>query len=379
MKNITGHLYEKNNKWQMSISYYDENGERRRKSQSTGLQVKGNKKNAQYMLDELLSEYRKDEIKLTGSDITMDVFMQEWLEDIEYKVRDNTYTIYYYNVNKHIIPYFKSNQIKIKELKQRDLRRFYDYKKRSLSENTVKKLHANIHKALDQAVSDGLLSYNPANGIKFTKDKSFKGNFYCSNEIKTLKEITKDHILEVPIYLTIFYGFRRSEVLGLRWSAIDFSNKTIHVNHTITISKGTPVGHDRTKSETSNRYLPMNNEMISYLKNVRKKQLENKIFYGDTYIDSGYVCTYPNGEVIKPDYLSRGFNKILKENSDKIKKIRFHDLRHSAATTLLSLGFTLEDIKEWLGHSDISTTQIYAHFQDEQKIVMMNKLAEKIG
>ena len=96
MKNITGHLYEKNNKWQMSISYYDENGERRRKSQSTGLQVKGNKKNAQYMLDELLSEYRKDEIKLTGSDITMDVFMQEWLEDIEYKVRDNTYTIYYY-------------------------------------------------------------------------------------------------------------------------------------------------------------------------------------------------------------------------------------------------------------------------------------------
>ena len=379
MRNITGHLYEKNNKWQMCISYYDENGNRKRKSQSTGLSIKGNKKNAQQILDKLLSEYREDEIRLTGSDITMDQLMCEWLNDIQYKVRDNTYSIYSYSVNKHIIPYFKIHQIKVKELKQRDLRRFYDYKKRSLSENTVKKLHANIHKALDQAVSDGLISYNPSDGIKFTKDKSFKGDFYNEEEIKILKEISKDNILEVPIYLTIFYGFRRSEVLGLRWTSIDLKSKIIHVDHTITIARGKPVGHDRTKSETSNRYLPMNDEMVSYLKNVRKKQLENKVFYGDTYIDSGYVCTYPNGEVIKPDYLTRGFNKILNQNLDKIKKIRFHDLRHSAATTLLSLGFSLEDIKEWLGHSDISTTQIYAHFQDKQKIVMMNKLADKIG
>ena len=379
MGNITGSLYEKNNKWQMCISYYDENGKRKRKSQSTGLSIKGNKKNAQQMLDALICEYRQDEIKLTGTDITLDQLMTEWLEDIQYKVRDNTYAGYKYMVKCHIIPYFKNHPVKIKELKQRDLRRFYDYKKRTLSENTVKKLHSNIHKALEQAVSDGLLSYNPSTGIKFKKDKSFKGNFYNEEEIKLLKEISKNNIIEVPIYLTIFYGFRRSEVLGLRWSAINFTNKTIHVNHTITNAKGTPVGHDRTKSDTSNRYLPMNDEVINYLKIVRKKQLENKMLYGDTYIDSGYVCTYPNGEVIKPDYLTRSFKKLLEKNNDVIKQIRFHDLRHSAATTLLSLGFTLEDIKEWLGHSDISTTQIYAHFQDKQKIVMLEKLAEKIG
>ena len=379
MGNITGSLYEKNGIWQMCISYYDENGKRRRKSQSTRLTVKGNKKQAQKILDNLISEYRKDKIRLTGSDITMDQFMIEWLEDIQYKVRDNTYVIYSYSVNKHIIPYFQKHKIKVKELTQRDIRRFYDYKMRTLSENTVKKLHANIHKALDEAVLDGLISYNPSEGIKFKKDKTFKGDFYTAKEIKILKKIAQDNVIEVPIYLTLFYGFRRSEVLGLKWSAINFNNKTIHVKHTVTVARGTPTGHDRTKSDTSNRYLPIPDEMISYLKQVKKKQLENKMFYGNTYNDSGYVCTYPNGKCIKPDYVTRRFKKLLQENSDKLKTIRFHDLRHSAATNLLDLGFSLEDIKEWLGHSDISTTQMYAHFQEGQKVIMMDKLVKKIG
>ena len=96
-----------------------------------------------------------------------------------------------------------------------------------------------------------------------------------------------------------------------------------------------------------------------------------------SYKDEEYVCVDSLGILFRPEYITDHFQVILRRNG--LKKIRFHDLRHSAATTLLSLGFSLEDIKEWLGHSDISTTQIYAHFQDEQKIVMMNKLAEKIG
>lgn len=91
------------------------------------------------------------------------------------------------------------------------------------------------------------------------------------------------------------------------------------------------------------------------------------MFYGDAYIDSGYVCTYDNGDVLKPDYVSHHFQKLLKENADKLKMIRFHDLRHSSATLLLKLGFSLKDIQEWLGHSDISTTQRYAHFLEEKK------------
>lgn len=189
-----------------------------------------------------------------------------------------------------------------------------------------------------------------------------------------MKELVKDTTIEVPVMLTIFYGFRRSEVCGLRWQSIDFETNLIHVEHTIIDGKGV----DATKSDTSNRYLPMNKEISTYLKSVRKKQLENKLFYGDAYIDSGYVCTYANGDYIKPDYLTRAFARLLDKNGDKLKKVRFHDLRHSSATMLLSLGFSLKDIQAWLGHSDIATTQIYAHFIEERKNDMVDKIMEKI-
>ena len=124
--------------------------------------------------------------------------------------------------------------------------------------------------------------------------------------------------------------------------------------------------------------MPMNDEIKKYLLSVKKKQMEMKKFFGNTYIDSGYVCTYDNGEFIKPNYLSGTFRSLLEKNSDKIKRIRFHDLRHSSATMLLSLGFSLEDIKAWLGHSDIATTQRYAHYLDSKKRTMLDSINIKI-
>ena len=82
---------------------------------------------------------------------------------------------------------------------------------------------------------------------------------------------------------------------------------------------------------------------------------------------------------MKPNYHSHTFKQLLEDNADKIKKVRFHDLRHSSATMLLSLGFSLEDIKAWLGHSDISTTQRYAHYLDSKKQNMLEGLNKKIG
>lgn len=379
MRNVTGSLYEKNNKWQMMINYYDVDGKRKQKSKSTGLVVKGNKRKAQIMLDELLHEYNDDVTKLFSKDMLFSDYMLQWLEEYKSEVRGNTYQNYKYVVEAHIVPYFKERGITIKELRPRDLKAYYNFKLKTLSANTVKKHHANIHKALRKAVEYDLISYNPASAVELPSVKGYVGNFYEEDEIKVLKEIVKGTPIEVPVMLTVFYGFRRSEVLGLRWQSVDFEKNEIHVEHTLVVVKGNTVPTDNTKSRESNRIMPMDEEIKEYLKSVRAKQLENMKFYGDTYVDSGYICTYDNGEYIKPAYLSHTFKRILKANADKIKTVRFHDLRHSSATMLLSLGFSLEDIKAWLGHSDISTTQRYAHYLDRKKKNMLESLNRKIG
>lgn len=376
-KEVTGSLYQKNGKWHMMINYYDESGKRKQKSKTTGLEIKGNKKKAQQMLDEYLAQ--NDDSQTLLNDIYIADFLQEWFEGMEGQVRKNTYKNYRYTFNAHILPYFKQHNKLLKDVVQRDIKKYYKEKLKDLSVCTVKKHHANIHKALDEAVEDGLIKYNPATGIKFPKKKKFVGQFYNEDEIKILKEIIKDTTIEVPVMLTIFYGLRRSEVLGLKWDAIDFNLNRIHVKHTIIDAGNGDEGVDDTKSDTSNRYLPMSEDIKAYLKSVRKHQLECRMFYGNSYVDSGYVCTYDNGEVLKLNYLTSKYHDIMIKNADKIKTIRFHDLRHSAATMLLSLGFSLYDIKEWLGHSDISTTMIYAHYVEEKKADMIAKISEKVG
>lgn len=363
----------------MMINYYDEKGNRKQKSKSTGLSVKGNKRRAQFILDELLHEYNNDVTKVVSEDMAFSDYMLQWLEESKREVRANTYQNYEYVVKGHIVPYFTKSQITVKELRPRDLKAYYNFKLQTLSANTVKKHHANIHKALKKAVEYDLISYNPASTVELPSIKKFEGNYYNEEEIKTLKEIVKDTPIEVPVMLTLYYGFRRSEVLGLRWQSIDFKRNEIHVEHTLIEIKGKVVPTDNTKSEESNRIMPMDAEVKNYLKKVKKRQLENKMFYGNTYVDSGYVCTYDNGEYLKPSYLSHTFNTVLERNKDRIKKIRFHDLRHSSATRLLSVGFGLEDIKAWLGHSDISTTQRYAHYMDERKLNMLTRLNNKTG
>lgn len=378
MKNITGSLRVANGKWRIIISYYDETGKRRQKTISTGLDERGNKKQAQKMLDEYL-EQNGDDTTILLSDIYVADYLQEWFDGMEGEVRGNTYKNYRYTFNAHILPYFKAHNKLLKDLTQRDIKKYYKEKLKTLSVVTVKKHHANIHKALDEAVEDGLIKYNPATGIKFPKKKKFVGQFYNEEEIKTLKKLVKGTTIEVPVMLTIFYGLRRSEVLGLKWDAVDFNLNRIHVRHTIIDVDDGDEGIDDTKSDSSKRYLPMSEEIKTYFKSVKKHQLERKMFYGNAYVDSGYVCTYDNGELMRLNYLTQKYHELMLDNADKIKTIRFHDLRHSAATILLSLGFSLYDIKEWLGHSDISTTMIYAHYVDEKKEEMMAKLSDRVG
>ena len=195
------------------------------------------------------------------------------------------------------------------------------------------------------------------------------GDYYNKDELIKLLEVVKGTKLEFPVFIAVYYGLRRSEIAGLKWSAIDFTYKTLSIVHTVVYcnvdGKAAVVAKDRTKTVKSMRTLPLMPVVEEMLLRMKAEQEQNRQFYKKSYKEQGYIYVLADGTPVNPDYITKAFIKFIKNKG--LRHIRFHDLRHSCATLMRHEGARLEDIQKWLGHSQISTTEkIYAHFSDEQ-------------
>lgn len=361
---VTGNLRLKRGIWQMVIRYYDETGCRHQISESTGLSEKGNKRKAQQMLGERLQQFEEQfTAPLEDRNKLFLDFMRTWLDEVvSFKVRENTMTQYRYVFNSYISKYKPFQGVKVRDITPALLQSYYNSQLQAgLSPNTVRKHHANIHRCLTYAVRLGLIPTNPSMMTELPPKRRYQGaTAYTPEQLQELLDLFRGDPLEVVIELTVTYGFRRSEVLGLQWAAIDFERNTIHVCHTAVQDKGRIIYADSTKTATSNRVLPLIPSMRDYLLRVKAAQEEHKELLGAGYHDSDYVCTYPDGSLIRPDFVTQHFQRKLKAAG--LPVTRFHDLRHSAVYTLRKGGCDAKDIQTWLGHSDVSTTlNIYGH------------------
>ena len=287
-------------------------------------------------------------------------------------------------VKKTIAPYFRKRKIKLVDLTAKNIQDFYLSELKRVSANTVIHYHANIHKALKYAVKLDLIPTNPADKIERPRKGSFKGSFYDTEEMKLLLEAVKGTKFEIPVMLAAFYGLRRSEVLGLKWDAVDFDKNTITIKHTVTTceldGKRILVKEDRTKNKASMRTLPLVDFVKEKLLSLKAEQEENRMLCGRSYIKDfiGYICINEIGDLIKPGYLSVEFPKLLEKKG--LRRIRFHDLRHSCASLLIANGVPMKQIQEWLGHSDFSTTaNIYAHLDYSSKLSSADALLGGLG
>lgn len=372
---MTGSLQIKNGKYYAVINFKDNEGKRKQKWVSLDMEAKNNKRKAEQALKKLIAEYETKKIDITNKQSFSD-FMGEWLKVIKASVKITTYNGYKLIYDKHIKPYFDKLEVTITDLTPMHIQNYYNSKvSEGLSANTVKRHHANIHKALDYAMKMNIIPYNPSDRITLPKREQYIGKFYDENQLKQLIELCKGTPIEVCVFLTINYGFRRSEVLGLKWSAVSFTENTITVNHTAVPNVGGVVYEDSTKTKASLRTLPLTDSVKNYLLELRERQEYMKQQFGNCYHDSEYICRHDDGHEILPSYVTHTFAKIL-DRSD-LPKIRFHDLRHSAASLLINSGFNLKEVQEWLGHSNIATTgNIYAHLQYASKVNMANRFNE---
>ena len=195
-----------------------------------------------------------------------------------------TYAAYCFTIKNKIVPYFDGHHpgLKLREVSPKQIQDYYTYemKENKLSANTVIHRHANIRKALQYAVKIGLIEGNPADRIERPKKEKFVGSFYNEHELEKLFDAVKGDPIELGVILAAFYGLRRSEVLRLKWDAIDFEKKTITIRHTVTQicidGKSTVIEKDRAKTKSSYRTLPLVAPFEELLIRLKAQQKENK-------------------------------------------------------------------------------------------------------
>ena len=400
---IAGHLQEKNDFYYVVLNYKDSTGKRHTKWCRTGLPVKGNKKRAEAMLMELRLSFdpeaeeaarrlRKGEspapdfesAQAEGGKLLFADYLEQWLKVARSTVKTITYSGYAEGVQKRISPWFRERGIALTELQASDIQDFYSFRLETVKATTVIHDHAVIHRALKYAVKMDMIPVNPADKVERPRKEAFQASFYDRNELNHLFEAAKGTRLEIPVMLAAFYGLRRSEVLGLKWSAIDFDNETITIRHTVTSfsmdGKHMLIASDTTKTKSSMRTLPLVPVFRERLRTLKQEQTENRRLCGRSYCPDyiGYICVDEMGNLIQPNYISTAFRKLLENNG--LRSIRFHDLRHSCASMMLANGVAMKQIQEWLGHSDFSTTaNIYAHLDYNSKLSSAEAMLAGLG
>ena len=381
---VAGHLREKSGYYYAVLNYTDSLGKRKTKWISTGLTVKGNKKRAEAILMDARRNFNPEEPKVMNGDILFADYMEKWLDIIKSSVAVPTFASYSTTVKKIVAPYFREKEVTLKNLTAKDIQEFYLSELERVSPSSVIHYHANIHKALECAVKIDLIDVNPADKVERPKKDRYVGSFYDADEVNALFEAAKGSKLELPILFGAFYGLRRSEAIGLKWDAIDFDQNTITIRHTVTScdldGKRVLVASDTTKTKSSMRTLPLVPFMRERLLALKEEQQENRRLCGRSYIKEylEYVCVNEIGDLIKPHYVTESFPKLLKAN--RLRHVRYHDLRHSCASLLLANGVPMKQIQEWLGHSDFSTTaNIYAHLDYSSKLTSADAMLNGFG
>ena len=368
------------------LTYKTYDGKRKTKWQSTGLPTKGNKKRAEAMMRELQDDFEPpvDPNGPPSKAMLFADFLVQWLEIAKSTVKLTTYSSYKGLSESQIIPYFRSLGVTLGDLKAVHIQSFYQKQLERVKQNTVIHYHAIIHRALKYAVKTDLIDVNPADKVDRPKKNEFTGNFYSREEMNALFDAVRGNKIEIPVMLAAFYGLRRSEVVGLKWDAVDFEQNTLEIRHTVATvrldGKKVIVESDTTKTKASKRTLPLVPVFRERLLALQEEQKENRKLCGRSYNKKydGYICVDPMGNLLMPNALSDSFQLVLRDYN--LRRIRFHDLRHSCASLLLANNVPMKQIQEWLGHSDFSTTaNIYSHLDYSSKVSSAEAMLNGLG
>ena len=292
--------------------------------------------------------------------LTVGDYLDRWLSNsVKDTVRVRTYERYEEILRLHVKPAL--GRLKLKALTPAHAQDFYrDRLDNGFSPATVQKIHVILHKALSQAVSWSLVPRNAGEAVRAPRPAPKELQPLSPDEARGLLETAGGDRLEALYVLAIHTGMRQGELLGLKWENVDLAANAIRVRHTLLRTKGRVIlGEPKTKK--SRRTVHLTGAASRALEEHLERQLKIMEHLGDLYRDQGLVFTTEVGTPINPSNLrKRSFAPLLQKAG--LPRSRFHDLRHTCATLLLSKNIHPKYVQELLGHATVAITlDTYSH------------------
>jgi integrase len=305
---------------------------------------------------------RESGLTFDADNMPVGEYLSRWLSDsVRGTVRISTLERHEQIIRTHLAPAF--GRMKVKTLTPAHVRSLHREKlEEGLAPATVRKIHSTLHKALSQAVADGLIPRNAAN-VKAPRPAPDEMRPLSEAEARTFLNTAREagDRFEALYVLAITTGLRRGELLGLRWDDADLDQGTLRVGRALVREGGRQVVGE-TKTRRGRRRVNLTPRTVVALKAHRKRQLEHRVKLADLYEDQGLIFASESGTPLNPENLVKRSFKPLLERAG-LPEIRFHDLRHTCATLLLGRCVHPKIVQELLGHATIAMTlDTYSHY-----------------
>jgi integrase len=314
-------------------------------------------------VEKKLSEARGDAARglvFDADNLKLGEYLDRWLTDsVVDTVRPTTFERYEQIVRVHIRP--SLGKLKLKNVTPAHVRSLYREKLEvGLSPRTVQYIHVTLHKALKQAVADGLIPRNATEAVRPPQVRKEEIRPLTAEQVKILFGAVRDDRLEALYILAVHTGLRQGELLGLKWGDVDLGAGMLQVRRSLTTAKGGPVLR-APKTKGSRRTVKLSPTALEALRSHLERQLGEIDQAGDLWRENGLIFASDSGEPLKRHYITtHRFKPLLKRVG--LPQIRFHDLRHTCATLLLTKNVNPKVVSEMLGHATIAITlDTYSH------------------
>ena len=310
-------------------------------------------------LDQAANDLRHG-LLTVGSTTTLQEYLENWLENVHKPtIRISTYLNYRKLLHNYLVPGL--GKVKLQKLTPQQVQVFYSQKMSDgLAPKTINNIHGVLHKALDNAVKWNILSRNVCDAVTPPRIPRKEKNVLTKQQAHTLLEEVRTHRLEALFTLAITTGMREGELLALHWQDMNLEDCSIQVKRAVSYLKGYGYVESEPKTAKSRRMIMLPVFVVAILRRHKSQQEEQRREVGSAWMEKDLVFTNALGYFYSASTLRKVFRRFLV--SIGLPHMRFHDLRHSAATILLAMNVHPKVVQEILGHSQIAMTlDVYSH------------------